>query len=106
MTNGKAALIFIGCYIVAMLMACPSPSGILFFWMFPLGLFAVIGQGGMSNKTLIVIGYLPYILMLALMLRFHKKKIFFKIILFILLGLLLLNVNGCWGMLKGLNRIT
>lgn len=102
----KAVWTYIGMIAFAMVVSFPSPQGIIFAPMFPYGFamfFRTESEG--TGKVLPAVAYVIYLVLFFAFITLRTKKAF-RIAVFVLAGVLLMNISGCHKMWDGFSRLT
>ena len=105
-SRSKAVWMYIGMIVFAMFLSFPSPQGIVYAPLFPYGFamfFRTESEG--TGKVLPAVAYIMYFVLFIVFITLRTKKAF-RIAVFVLAGVLLMNISGCHKMWDGFSRLT
>lgn len=88
----------------AFVIAMPNPVGVIYIWMFPLGLLYVVGWKYDKYDVHYVVGWLPYAVLTIAAMLVRRRRTFF-VIYGVLCAFLVLNVGGCRSMQRGMRDL-
>jgi hypothetical protein len=97
----KARLWFVfGALILAAIITCPSPVGLFYFYVFPLGIGVFLSKAiGLQEQVELIFSFVFYPLYIYILLRTSNARRF-QILFIIYLAFLIMNISGCRSALK------
>jgi hypothetical protein len=104
-------LFIIIAYAISMVISCPTPVGIFYFWTYPLGIFEAINidllpfipKSELKHISYFILGYSIQALFILALYKSQKGK-FHTYIKCVFIALLILNTYGCQKIVGSVGR--